>query len=97
MSTPNSLEALDALIAGFLAGTMPFTTLESSYAPEFLFLPEEAFPDVEAEVWYGVVHERIERTAPDPSAEAKQFGWMSVDEFRAWLEEAVRIKPRLPA
>lgn len=88
-----SLETLDALIDGYLAGRTPFETLESRFAPCYLFMPEEAFPDVETEVWYGVVHERIEWTTAEPTPEQKSFGWMSVGEFRAWLEEAVRTKP----
>lgn len=87
-------ETLDRLIGGYLAGTTPFETLEAQYSPVYLFLPDDAFPDVETEVWYGVVHERIEWTTLDPSPEQKQFGWMSHAEFRAWLEEAVRNKPR---
>jgi hypothetical protein len=87
-----SLGTLDALIDGYLAGTTPFETLESRFAPCYLFMPEEAFPDVETEVWYGVVHERIEWTRAEPSAEEKAFGWTSIDEFRAWLQNAVLTK-----
>lgn len=83
---PDSLDTLDRLIDGFLAGSIPFATLESRFAPAYLFMPEEAFPDVETEVWYGVIHERIEWTSAAPSDEEKAFGWMSIDEFRAWLE-----------
>jgi hypothetical protein len=88
-----SLGTLDALIDGYLAGTTPFETLESRFAPCYLFMPEEAFPDVETEVWYGVVHERIEWTTAEPSDEQRSFGWMTIADFRIWLEEAVRTKP----
>jgi hypothetical protein len=44
-------------------------------------------------VWYGVVHERIEWTRAEPSAQEKAFGWTSIDEFRAWLQNAVRTRP----
>jgi hypothetical protein len=89
----DTLATLDALIDGYLAGTTSFETLESQFSPCYLFLPEDAFSDVETEVWYGVVHERIEWTTAEPSPEQKSFGWMSVGEFRAWLEGAVRSKP----
>lgn len=90
---PDTRATLDGLIDGYLAGEIPFETLESRFGPCYLFLPETAFPDVETEVWYGVVHERVEWTTAEPSAEQKAFGWMSVGEFRAWLEGAVRSKP----
>jgi hypothetical protein len=90
---PDSLATLDALIAGFLAGTTPFETLEAQFSPCYLFLPDDAFPGVEAEVWYGVVHERIEWTTAEPSPEQKEFGWMSHAEFRAWLAAAVETRP----
>lgn len=89
---PDSLETLDRLIDGYLAGSITFETLESQFAPCYLFMPEEGFPDVETEVWYGVVHERIEWTRAEPSTEEKAFGWTSIDEFRAWLESVVRIR-----
>ena len=89
----DTIAALDALIGGFLAGTTGWETLEAQYSPVYLFLPDEAFPDVETEVWYGVVHERIEWTTAEPSPEQKTFGWMTHAEFRGWLEEAVRTKP----
>lgn len=90
----DTTETLDALIGGYLAGTTPWETLESEYGPCYLFLPEDAFADVETEVWYGVVHERIEWTTAEPSPEQQQFGWMTIGEFRTWLEEAVRTRPR---
>jgi hypothetical protein len=90
-----SLATLDGLIDGFLAGATPWETLESRYGPVYLYLPEEAFGDVETEVWYGVVHERIEWTTAEPSPEQRAFGWMSVADFRAWLEAAVRTRPRI--
>lgn len=90
----DTIAALDALIDGFLAGTTPFETLEAQFSPVYLFLPDDGFPDVETEVWYGVVHERIEWTTAEPSAEQAAFGWMSIGEFRAWLAEAVRTGPR---
>jgi hypothetical protein len=89
----DSLDTLDRLIDGYLAGSIPFQTLESQFSPCYLFMPEEAFPDVETEVWYGVVHERIEWTRAEPSAEEKAFGWTSIDEFRAWLQSVVLTKP----
>lgn len=85
---PDSLATLDRLIADFLAGAIPFDALASRFAPAYLFMPEEAFPDVQTEVWYGVVHERIEWTSPAPSEEERAFGWMSIDDFRAWLQDA---------
>ena len=90
-----TLATLDALIGGYLAGTTPWETLESQYGPVYLFLPDDAFPDVETEVWYGVVHERIEWTTAEPSDEQRAFGWMSIGEFRAWLAEAVRTRPHV--
>lgn len=90
---PDSIHTLDALIDGYLAGTTPFETLESRFGPCYLFLPEDAFADVETEVWYGVVHERIEWTTAEPSPEQRAFGWMSVGELRAWLQDAVRSRP----
>ena len=96
MSTESeSLATLDALIAGFLAGDTPFEALEARFSPVYLFLPEEAFGDVQTEVWYGVVHERIERTTADPTPDQRAFGWRTVAEFRAWLQSAVAIKPRV--
>jgi hypothetical protein len=94
MPTPDSLDTLDRLIDGFLAGSIPFATLESRFPWCYVSLPEDAFPDVETEVWYGVVHERIEWTGSAPSAEEKAFGWMSVDEFRAWLQATLQTRPR---
>jgi hypothetical protein len=90
---PDSLDTLDRLIDDYLAGAIPFATLESRFSPTYLFMPEEAFPDVQTEVWYGVVHERIEWTSPAPSDEERAFGWMSIDEFRAWLEATRASKP----
>jgi len=90
---PESLDALDRLIDGFLAGSIPFGTLESQFSPAYLFMPDDSFPDVETEVWYGVVHERIEWTRAEPTAEEKAFGWMSIDEFRAWLETTRASRP----
>jgi hypothetical protein len=90
---PDSLDTLDRLIDGYLAGSIPFQTLESQFSPAYLFMPEEAFPDVHAEVWYGVVHERIEWTRPDATAEERARGWMSIDDFRAWLETTRASKP----
>jgi hypothetical protein len=92
-AVPDSLDTLDRLLADYLAGSIPFQTLEARFGPCYLFLPEEAFPDVETEVWYGVVHERIEWTSAAPSPEEKAFGWMSIDDFRAWLQSALRTKP----
>ncbi|WP_420127336.1 hypothetical protein [Longimicrobium sp.] len=89
---PDSLETLDRLIDGFLAGSIPFATLESQFAPAYLFMPEDAFPDVETEVWYGVIHERIEWTSSAPSDEERAFGWTSIDEFRAWLQSTVQTR-----
>jgi hypothetical protein len=89
---PDSLDTLDRLIGDYLTGAIPFQTLEARFSPCYLFLPEDAFADVETEVWYGVIHERIEWTAPAPSPEEKAFGWMSIDEFRAWLQTAVRTR-----
>lgn len=89
----DSMETLDALIAGFLAGDIPFETLEAQFGPVYLFLPDDAFPDVQTEVWYGVVHERVERTMPEPTPDQRRFGWRSVAEFRAWLETAVAARP----
>lgn len=89
----DSLHTLDQLIDGYLAGTIPFDTLQAQFAPCYLFLPDEAFPDVETEVWYGVVHERIEWTGAAPSPRDRAFGWTSIDEFRAWLQTAVQTKP----
>lgn len=91
----DSLETLDALIAGFLAGDTPFETLEARFSTVYLFLPDHAFPDVQTEVWYGVVHERVERTMPEPSPDQRRSGWRSVAELRAWLTDAVAIKPRV--
>jgi hypothetical protein len=88
----DSLHTLDRLIDGYLAGSITFETLESQFSPAYLFMPEEAFPDVETEVWYGVIHERLEWTRAEPSAEEKAFGWTSIHEFRAWLQTAVRTK-----
>lgn len=90
---PDSLATLDGLIGGYLAGEIPFETLEARFSPCYLFLPDAAFPDVETEVWYGVVHERVEWTTAAPSPEQKAFGWMSVGEFRAWLQDAVAARP----
>ncbi|HEX6372718.1 MAG TPA: hypothetical protein VF006_27605 [Longimicrobium sp.] len=90
---PDSLDTLDRLIDGFLAGSITFQTLESRFAPCYLFMPEEAFADVETEVWYGVIHERIEWTSAAPSPEERAFGWISIDDFRAWLRTAIRTKP----
>lgn len=90
---PDSLDTLDRLIDGYLAGSIPFQTLESQFSPAYLFMPDDAFPDVETEVWYGVIHERIEWTSAAPTEEEKAFGWMSVDEFRAWLETTRASKP----
>jgi len=92
----DSIGTLDGLIDGYLAGSTPFETLEAQYSPCYLFLPDEAFPDVETEVWYGVVHERIEWTTAEPSPEQKRFGWMTHAEFRTWLEAAVQTKPGTP-
>lgn len=89
----DSLDTLDRLIGGFLAGSLPFETLEAQYAPCYLFMPDDAFADVETEVWYGVVHERIDWTRAAPSDEERTFGWVSIDEFRAWLQDAVRTRP----
>jgi hypothetical protein len=89
----DSLDTLDRLIDDYLAGSISFQTLESQFSPCYLFMPEDAFPDVETEVWYGVVHERIEWTRAEPTAEEKAFGWMSIDEFRAWLETTRAAKP----
>lgn len=90
---PEQVDTLDELIDGYLAGSLPWESLESLYGPRYLYLPEESFADVEAEVWYGVVHERIEWTAPDATEEQRERGWMSVADFRAWLESAVRTRP----
>ncbi|HEU4881754.1 MAG TPA: hypothetical protein VFT45_05900 [Longimicrobium sp.] len=90
---PDSLVTLDRLIDDYLAGSISFQTLESQFSPAYLFMPEDAFPDVETEVWYGVVHERIEWTRAEPTAEEKAFGWMSIDDFRAWLETTRASKP----
>lgn len=95
MSQDDSLETLDGLIEGFLAGDTPFETLEAQFSTVYLFLPDDAFPDVQTEVWYGVVHEHVERTMADPSPNQRRSGWRSIPELRAWLEAAVAIKPRV--
>jgi hypothetical protein len=81
------VEALDRLIDGYLRGDATFEAFAAGYASTFISLPDDAFPDVGAEVWYGVLHERAERAAPDPSPDARRYGWMSIDELRAWLAD----------
>jgi hypothetical protein len=89
MSEPGRVEALDRLIDAYLDGTATFEAFAAGYGVCFLELPDAAFPDVDAEVWYGVLHERIEWTAPDPAPESTSHGWMSIDEFRPWLRTYV--------
>jgi len=87
------VEALDRLIDGYLGGSMPFEAFAAGYAGSFITLPDAAFPSVEAEVWYGVLHERIEWTAPAPPPETRELGWMSVDDFRGWLGAYMQSRP----
>ena len=90
MSEPGKVEALDRLIDAYVGGSASFDAFAAEYGVCYIDLPDDAFPDVDAEVWYGVLHERIEWTAPDPAAESRSHGWISIDEFRQWLESYLR-------
>lgn len=88
--------ALDRLIDAYLGGTASFDAFAAEYGVCYIDLPDDAFPDVDTEVWYGVLHERIEWTAPDPDPESRVYGWISADEFRQWLEPYVRDRRAEP-
>jgi hypothetical protein len=96
MSEPGRVPALDRLIDAYLGGSASFDAFAAEYGVCYIDLPDDAFPDVDAEVWYGVLHERIEWTAPDPDPESRAYGWISADEFRQWLEPYVRDRRARP-
>lgn len=79
---PRLLDLIDAL----LAGQIDFPAFESEYYQAFLLWDDE---DVEARIlsWYAEVHEKLDWTTPQPSADERSYGWIDEKEFLAWLSE----------
>jgi hypothetical protein len=87
MTKKTSQEILQGLVDSYLTGTVSFVSFQEAYSRHFIDeMPDSALSSRELDR-FGAVHEKVEWTAPAPSAEERAFGWMDEAGFIAWLHE----------
>jgi len=81
---------LDQLVAEYLEERIALPEFQARFSSLFVDeIPDTALDEQQWE-FYGAIHEKAEWTAPDPPTQDKRDGWLSADEFRAWLRSHVR-------
>jgi hypothetical protein len=77
---------LDQLIDHFLTGRISFDDFATDYSRVFIDdLPDDALSPEDL-TKYGDINEIAELTTPTPTDEDRQCGWITITEFKEWLE-----------
>lgn len=83
---------LDQLISAFLRAELPFAEFQSRYSDAYIDdQADRNFSPKEVE-YYGMVHERAEWVAPQPSPQEREDGWQDEAEFVEWLRGFFRSR-----
>jgi len=91
MTTPQS--RLEALVEAFRAKRLDLTGFQREYSACYADENADAGFTPEQVDFYGTIHEKAEWTTAAPSSEARSYGWLDEDGFRAWLEAHLRHRP----
>ena len=68
-------------------GGWPVHEFEHAYGDYWIEdLPDGALSEADFD-FFAAIHEKLEWTGRDPSAESRQSGWIDYEEFRAWVSE----------
>jgi len=79
---------LFGLIDALLEGELAFPTFARTFYDYYIdAMPETALTERERE-FLSTVQERLDWTTENPDRESRQYGWVSNDEYLAWLRDA---------
>jgi len=68
-------------------GGWPVQEFERAYGEYWVEdLPDGGLSEADFD-FFAAVHEKLQWTGRDPSAESRQSGWIDYEEFRGWLGE----------
>jgi hypothetical protein len=97
MTTSATVDALLQMLDRFVAGDLPFKTIEGNWVQVYLDAPESEYTEEEAE-FFSNINEKLTFTTSLPTLDDDErgYGWVLADEFRQWLE-ALLAGPDRPA
>jgi len=80
------------LLSRFVHQKDDFATFHKSFYFHFADdIRDDSFTDDDWK-FFGEIHEKLDMVADDPDPESRKYGWISVHEFRKWLEDLLAGK-----